>query len=58
MDMVIVMIVSIIICIAVIWLTIVVTNKAYAFKHSVDPMDQIPKENSEYDENLKKVENN
>ncbi|WP_158587657.1 YtzI protein [Neobacillus notoginsengisoli] len=47
--MVIVMITSIIICIATIWITIIVTNKAYAFKHSVDPMDQVPKELTEYE---------
>ncbi|WP_253701577.1 YtzI protein [Bacillus sp. FJAT-27445] len=33
------MIFSIIICIAVIWLTVIVTNKAYAFRHSVDTLD-------------------
>lgn len=37
--MVIVLILCIIICIAVIWLTVVTTNKAYAYKHSVDPVD-------------------
>lgn len=41
-EMIIVMIFSIIICIAVIWLTVIVTNKAYAFKHSVDSVDPMP----------------
>lgn len=40
--MVIILILCIIICFAVIWLTVVTTNKAYAYKHSVDPVDNHP----------------
>ncbi|WP_316571045.1 YtzI protein [Neobacillus sp. YIM B06451] len=51
----IVMIFSIIICIAVIWLTVIVTNKAYAFKHSIDTSDS--KEKKDANNNTRNVAN-
>ncbi|WP_231689623.1 YtzI protein [Bacillus sp. FJAT-27245] len=56
-EMVIVMIFSIIICIAVIWLTVIVTNKAYAFKHSVDSMDSLPKGKDDSKDSTRNVAN-
>lgn len=37
--MIAVLILCIIICFAVIWITVITTNKAYAYKHSVDPVE-------------------
>ncbi|RDU36301.1 YtzI protein [Neobacillus piezotolerans] len=56
--MVIVMIFSIIICIAVIWLTVIVTNKAYAFKHSVDTVDPVPNQKEDANQNARNIANN
>ncbi|WP_245959443.1 YtzI protein [Neobacillus piezotolerans] len=57
-EMVIVMIFSIIICIAVIWLTVIVTNKAYAFKHSVDTVDPVPNQKEDANQNARNIANN
>ncbi|WP_409270995.1 YtzI protein [Neobacillus sp. SCS-31] len=55
--MIIVMIFSIIICIAVIWLTVIVTNKAYAFKHSIDTTDSLSKEKKDANNHTRNVAN-
>lgn len=40
--MITVLIISIFICFFVIGITVVVTNKAYAYKHTVDPLENNP----------------
>ncbi|AGK55304.1 YtzI protein [Bacillus sp. 1NLA3E] len=48
-----VMVISIIIVFVVLLLAVLTTSKAYSFKHTVDPIDELP--NFEDNENLKKA---